>query len=61
MDRIRVKQGESIQERGIWFHQGAVLEVENPDRFRDAVELTDEPVNIPNGLFPEENAPEEKE
>lgn len=30
MARVRVLQGCSICEKGSWFHQGAVLEVEDP-------------------------------
>jgi hypothetical protein len=32
MERVRVLQGCSILEGGVWFHQGAVLDVADPSK-----------------------------
>lgn len=66
MEKVRVLQGCSIEEGGIWYHQGAVLEVANASKHVRTVTdgdgkvstlpctepVKDEKVNTPTGLVP---------
>lgn len=50
MNQVKVKQGRSVCDGGIWYHQAAVF-IPTQDHGKD-VEPTSEAVNTPDGLVP---------
>jgi len=53
MERVKVLPGQQICERGLWFYQGSVLDVESAAVHGKAVAPTTDAINITPGLFPE--------